>query len=140
MLTRILCDTLLCFHGGVVNLGSWDSAIIKSLSWVALGIIVITLVMGSLPTTASDIAGLFLSSLLFLGIYLVVSLIGWICVGFPVHWVICQYANASFKVYVAVSILVSLILYFIQSQDSVLFALAALSQAMIFRFYVYKKT
>lgn len=123
-----------------MNLGSWDSAIIKSLSWVALGIIVITLVMGSFPTTASDIAGLLLSSLLFLGVYLIVSLVGWLCVGFPVHWVISKYANASFKIYVAVSILVSLILYFVQNQDSVLFALTALSQAMIFRFYVYKKT
>lgn len=123
-----------------MNLGNWDSAIIKSLSWVALGIIVITLVMASLLTTASDIAGLFVSSLLFLGVYLLVSLVGWLCVGFPVHWVICKYANASFKIYMVVSILVSLTLYFVQSQDSVLFALTALSQAMIFRFYVYKKT
>ena len=123
-----------------MNLGSWDSAIIKSLSWVALGIIVITLVMGSLPTTASDITGLFVSSLLFLSVYLLVSLVGWLCVGFPVHWVICKYANASFKISMVVSIIVSLTLYFVQSQDSVLFALTSLSQAMIFRFYVYKKT
>lgn len=123
-----------------MNLGNWDSAIIKSLSWVALGIIVLTVLMDSIPKTASDIAGLFVSILLFFCVYLIISIVGWLCIGFPVHWIICKYANASFKLYVAVSFFVSLILYLGQNQDSVLFAFTAFFQAMIFRFYAYRKT
>lgn len=97
----------------MVNLGSWDSVIIKSLLWVVLGIIVIILVMGLFFIIVSDIVGLFLLSLFFLGVYLIVLLVGWLCVGFFVYWVIFKYVNVFFKIYVVVSILVSLILYFV---------------------------
>ena len=122
-----------------MDLGHWDRAIIKSLSWVALGIISVTLVSGSIPTTANDLSGLIVSFLLFIGVYLLISIVGWLFIGFPTHWLICKFTDASYKFYFAVSIFVGLILYSLNNQDSMLFAITAFSQAMIFRFYVYKK-
>ncbi|AEE23226.1 hypothetical protein Glaag_2281 [Glaciecola sp. 4H-3-7+YE-5] len=122
-----------------MDLGHWDRAIIKSLSWVALGIIFVTLFSGSIPATAKDLSGLIVSLLLFVGVYLLISIIGWLLIGFPTHWLICKFTDASYKFYFSVSIFVGLIIYSLNNQDSLLFALTAFSQAMIFRFYVYKK-
>jgi hypothetical protein len=122
-----------------VNLGHWDKAIIKSLTWVGFGLLVMAL-FSTIPTTVTDSYSLAVSFLMFFGVYLLVSIVGWLIVGFPTHWLICKFTNASYFYYIAVAILIALILYALISQDSILFSLTAFSQAVVFRFYVYRKT
>ena len=123
-----------------MNLGNWDTAIIKSLSLVAFGLIAFSFIPGQLPTTAADLSGLFLTFALFLGVYLLISIIGWLFVGFPTHWLICKYSNSSYGFYIVAALAVGSLLFLLNNQDSMLFSITVFFQVIVFRYYVYKKT
>jgi hypothetical protein len=123
-----------------VNLGNWDGAIIKSLSLVALGLMAVSFIPGQLPTTANDFSGLLVTFALFLGVYLLISVIGWLIIGFPTHWLICKYTNSSFVFYIVAALLVGCLLFLLTNHDSMLFGITVFLQVIIFRYFVYKKT
>jgi hypothetical protein len=121
-----------------VNLGSWDTAVIKSLLSVALGVVLFTIFSNSVPTTANDFYGVIVSILLFLGVYFVISIIGWLLIGFPIHWLITKYTKGSYIFYILLP-LVFVILDLLLS-GALLFSLVAFFQALTFRYWVHKKT
>jgi len=120
-----------------VNLGDWDTAIIKSISFVALGVAVCTMLSGSLPTTVNDFYGVIVSFLMFFGIYLVISIIGWLLIGFPIHWLISKYTkNGPYLFYILLPL--CFVLLDLLFNGSLLFSLVAFFQALTFRYWVYK--
>jgi hypothetical protein len=121
-----------------VNLGNWDVAVIKSLFSVALGVLLFSLFSSSVPTTANEFYGLVVSILMFLGVYFVISIIGWVLIGFPTHWLITKYTKGSYIFYILLP-LVFVMLDLLLS-GSLLFSLVAFFQALTFRYWVHKKT
>ncbi|WP_214000471.1 hypothetical protein [Arsukibacterium sp.] len=72
-----------------MNLGEWDSAVFKSVSIPAILVLLYAVYETGLPLDLDSIAGLGTFAMLFIGVYLAISLVGWLIIGFPVHWLIC---------------------------------------------------
>lgn len=81
-----------------MNLGEWDSALFKSLFISSLLIPVIYL-FGTNETEVSDIFGFFVSFLLYFGVFLLISLLGWLLIGLPTHWLICRFTSKAYFYY-----------------------------------------
>lgn len=120
-----------------MSLGRWDDAILKSLLFVGIGIAVSALFTGLAPSSVNDLLGLVVTFLLYVGVYLFISIVGWLVIGFPLHFLISKYTNRSYLYYAAIPM--AFVLPSLFYKGSLLFGLAALFQALIFRFYVYKK-
>lgn len=118
--------------------GSWDSAVIKSICYVGIGIPIWFLFNGLSLSALNDILGLAVSFLLYIGVYLLISIIGWLVVGFPVHWFAKKYTNGSYTLYVALPLVVIVSGLFYDTPQ--ILGWAALFQAVLFRYYLYKKT
>ena len=118
--------------------GEWDSAVIKSIFYVGFGIAIWSLFTGLAPSSLSDIWGLAVTFLLYIGVYLLISIVGWLIVGFPVHWLAQKYTNGSYIYYVVLPLIVVLISLF--NSGPILLGVAALFQAILFRYYLYNKT
>ncbi len=120
-----------------LGLGGWDDAILKSLLYVGLGIAIYALFNSFTSSSENDTLGFVVTLLLYIGVYLLISIVGWLVIGFPLHFVISKYTNGSYLYYAALpSVFVIPCLFY---KGSLLFGLAALFQALIFRFFVYKK-
>lgn len=119
-----------------MGLGGWDDAILKSLLYVGLGIAIYALI-NSFTSSENDILGFVVTLLLYIGVYLLISIAGWLVIGFPLHFVISKYTNGSYLYYAALPIVFVIPCLFYKG--SLLLGLAALFQALIFRFFVYKK-
>lgn len=104
---------------------------------MGIGIAVWALFFGLAPLSINDLLGLIVTLLLYVGVYLLVSIAGWLVIGFPLHFLICKYTNRSYLYYAALPI--AFVLPPLFYKGSLLHGLAALFQALIFRFYVYKK-
>ena len=94
-----------------MTLGKWDSAIIKSIYLTAFLVLVYAAFEIGIPERLSDLAGFGIFTLLFVCVYLVFSIAGWLIVGFPAHWLICKYSSGSYFLYVGVVLLFTLAVY-----------------------------
>ena len=115
-----------------MHLGNWDTAIIKSLFSVALGVVFFTIFSNSLPTTANDFYGLVISILMFFGVYLLISIIGWLLIGLPIHWLITKYTKGSYILYILLPL--AFVILGLLLNGSLLFSLVAFFQALTFRY------
>ncbi|MDP2635133.1 MULTISPECIES: hypothetical protein [unclassified Pseudoalteromonas] len=120
-----------------MSLGRWDDAILKSLLYVGIGIAVWALFANLAPLSINGLFGLVVTLLLYAGVYLLISIAGWLIIGFPLHFLISKYTNRSYLYYAALPM--AFVLPPLYYKGSLLLGLAALFQALIFRFYVYKK-
>ncbi|HEA15278.1 MAG TPA: hypothetical protein ENH88_02250, partial [Pseudoalteromonas prydzensis] len=93
--------------------------------------------INSFTSSENDILGFVVTLLLYIGVYLLISIAGWLVIGFPLHFVISKYTNGSYLYYAALPIVFVIPCLFYKG--SLLLGLAALFQALIFRFFVYKK-
>ncbi len=117
---------------------NWDSAVIKSIGYVGIGIAVWSLFNGLAPSSLNDVFGLVVTFLLYIGVYVLISIIGWLVVGFPVHWFAKNYTNGSYVFYIAIPLIV--VFGGLFNNTPQILGVAALFQAFLFRYYLYKKT
>lgn len=120
-----------------MSLGEWDSAVLKSATYVGLGIAFSALFTDYFHAAVNDFFDLIIFLFLYTSFYLLLSVIGWLVVGFPVHWLASKYTNGSYFYYIALPLI--FVLFCLLKSYSLLFGLAALLQAIVFRFYVYPK-
>ncbi|WP_231620579.1 hypothetical protein [Pseudoalteromonas sp. NSLLW24] len=59
-----------------MNSSNWDNAVIKSIGYVGIGIPVWFLFNGLAPSSLGDISGLAVTFLLYIGVYLLISIVG----------------------------------------------------------------
>lgn len=123
-----------------MNLGEWDSAVFKSVSIPAILVLLYAVYETGLPLDLDSIAGLGTFAMLFIGVYLAISLVGWLIIGFPVHWLICKYSSGSYFMYVAAAILFSGLLFLVFGvvEVAAIYRFFALVQAVLFKYYAYK--
>ena len=124
--------------GPVVSSSNWDSAVIKSIGYVGIGIAVWFLFNGLVPSSLDDIYGLAVTFLLYISVYLIISIVGWLVVGFPVHWFVKKYTNGSYAFYIAIPLIV--VVGGLFNNTPQILGSAALFQAFLFRYYLNKKT
>jgi hypothetical protein len=124
-----------------MNMGKWDMAIFKSVFWPAFLILVYAVYEIGIPEDLDSLAGLGMFSLLFLGVYLVFSIIGWLLFGLPIHWLICRYGSGSYFLYIGAAILFTLGVYCLAgvAEAAFIYGFVALIQALIFKYYVHKQ-
>lgn len=121
-----------------LNLGNWDGALFKSLFTSSLLIPIAYLADLSLLNSLelSELAGLLVSFLLYIGVFILISLIGWLFIGFPIHWLVCKFSRANYFYYGFVPASFMCVSYF--TDGSLLFGSIALTQALLFRYFVFK--
>ena len=73
-----------------MNLGRWDSAVFKSVSIPAILVLLYAVYETDLPLDVDGLSGFGMLIALFIGVYLLFSLGGWLFIGFPSHWLICK--------------------------------------------------
>ena len=120
-------------------MGNWDNALIKSIVFVGLGSMLYLVVKAFVDNYESHE---FMLILVLYGTgYLFVSFVGWALIGLPTHYVISKYTNAAYLYYISVVVVLILIYWFFANKDAAFFwGLFAATQALTFRYYVYKKT
>ena len=118
-----------------MNLGEWDSALFKSLFTSSLLIPVVYL-FGTSEIQGPDLFGFFVSFLLYFGIFVLISLLGWLLIGFPTHWLICRFTSKAYFYYTVIPGLFLGISYF--SKGPWFLGGIALAQALLFRYFVFK--
>ena len=124
-----------------MNLGKWHSAIIKSISLTAFFVLVYATYEIGLPVSLDALAGFGMFALLFIGVYLLFSVFGWLLVGFPAHWLICKYSSGSYFFYIVAALLFTVAVYFFAgvSEAAFIYGFFALIQALLFKYYAYSQ-
>ncbi|WP_417706564.1 hypothetical protein [Rheinheimera aquimaris] len=124
-----------------MNLGRWDSAVFKSVCLPAILVLLYAVYETGFPLDLDGIAGLGTFAMLFIGVYLSISLVGWLVIGFPVHWLICKYSSGSYFLYVAAAVLFSCLLFLVFGvvEVAAIYGFFALIQAVLFKYYAYKQ-
>jgi len=120
------------------NLGNWDSALFKSLFTSSLLIpfayLAYSFQLNNL--NLSELAGWLVSFLLYIGVFILISLIGWIFIGFPIHSLLCRLRRTNYFYYGFLPASYICISYF--TDGPWLFGFIALTQALLFRYFVFK--
>lgn len=121
-----------------LNLGNWDSALFKSLftSSLLIPIAILTDLSQLNSFELSELAGLLVSFLLYIGVFLLISLIGWLFIGFPIHWLVCKFSSTNYFYYGFVPAFFICVSYF--TDGPWLLGFIALTQALLFRYFVFK--
>lgn len=124
-----------------MNLGRWDSAVFKAVSIPAILVLLYVVYETGFSLDLDAIAGLGTFAMLFIGVYLVISLLGWLIIGFPVHWLICKYSSGSYFMYVTAAVLFSGLLFAVFGvvELAAIYGFFALVQAVLFKYYAYKQ-
>jgi hypothetical protein len=124
-----------------MNLGKWDSAILKSVFLSASLVLMYPIYEIGFPLDLDSLAGSGMFTLLFVSTYLVFSIAGWLLFGFPIHWLICRYSSGSYYLYLSAALLFTLAVYWFAdvAEATIIYGLSALLQAMLFRYYAYKQ-
>lgn len=80
--------------------GNWDSAAVKSVFYTGLLLLLgmATLMVSDLPSPM-EMVGLFTGFALLSAFYLTFSLIGWLVIGLPVHWLCSRYTQGHLVYY-----------------------------------------
>jgi len=73
-------------------------------------------------------------------VYLIVSILGWIIIGVPVHLLVCKYFSSQLYQYLIPILAISILLNFITDSELAIFlGFSATIQAILFWLFVYKK-
>ncbi|TMO86320.1 hypothetical protein CWC12_14255 [Pseudoalteromonas ruthenica] len=84
---------------------------------------------------ASEIPGVIVTFLLYIAVFLLVSIIGWLLVGFPVHWLACKFGCTNYFFYMAIP--VTFLLVSSMTNGPWVLGLISSIQAFIFRYVVF---
>lgn len=123
-----------------MNIGSWDTAIVKA---VLIGYIPILwpLLFGlevdfffSLPAAIFVILGLMMS----FPIYLWLAAIFWLLVGLPVHRIAVRYFNGNWLIYCCVPLLIVIVSFFLWNPLNGIVIASITLQLLIFRYGVFR--
>ena len=115
---------------------SYESAIFKSVLWVGLPYLIVQFMAGLFSGSLKMFMVYLLGGLFIFFPYLIVSMIGWVTLGFPVHWLICKYAKPELWLYLTGVAAGSGLIYLAFGHYlAVPFAVVAGLQASIFWFY-----
>ena len=125
----------LCFSGEQVYLGDWDKAIVRSLLTSSLLLPAIFLI-GADNLQSSEIPGLIATFSLYIGVFLLVSIAGWLIIGFPVHWLACKYKKTNYLFYMVLPVTFSLVSG--TTNGPWILGVIASVQTLIFRYVVFK--
>ena len=122
-----------------MKLGRWDSAVFRSVCLPAILVMLYAVYEMGFPSDLDSLAGLGMSAMWFVGVYLSLSLVGWLLIGFPVHWLICKFSSGSYFLYVAAAVLFSGLLFLIFGviEVAAIYGFFALVQAVLFKYYAY---
>ncbi|RUO34856.1 hypothetical protein [Aliidiomarina soli] len=122
-----------------MDLGNWDSAVVKAVFITSLIAPVYFFFAAGSPSTFDQFTGYLMVVFFFYCVYLMQSVMGWAFVGFPVHWLITKYGNGRPYWYVvAVALLTVLMMIVLAHPVALIYGAAALIQAVLFRYYAYK--
>lgn len=122
-----------------MKLGQWDNAILKALFWVSLPGPLYFLVGIGLPNTAEELATLGGLLLVYYSIYGFISLVGWMVIGMPVHWLVCRYDGGKIGWYVlAIALVAAVVGITAGFYVGCFMAIVALLQLGVFRYFVYR--
>ncbi|EHR39380.1 hypothetical protein [Alishewanella jeotgali] len=124
-----------------MNLGRWDSAVFKSVFLTAFFVLLYAIYEMGFPNDFDSLSGLSMFAILFMGVYLLFSLVGWLLIGFPVHWLICKYSRGSYFWYVTAAVLFFCLLFLVFGviEVAAIYGFFALIQAVFFKYYAYKQ-
>ncbi|AHI33498.1 hypothetical protein SAMN04487868_1425 [Marinobacter salarius] len=121
-----------------MNLGNWDGGVLKAVLVASLIVPIYAVVEMGIPNSVDGLAGLGMFFLLFYSVYLLISIAGWVLVGFPAHWLICRFGGGRLVWYVIAVTMFTLAIYALaQFEAAIVFGLAALFQALLFKYYAY---
>lgn len=117
-----------------MNLGNWDSAIVKSL-FISSIFLPLVFILNSGEKQTSDLLGLFVTLLLYIGIFLLFSILGWLLIGFPTHYLICKFTNKSYLFYATFPLVFFCVSFY--TNGPWVLGVIALIQALLFRRFVF---
>ncbi|BFN13952.1 hypothetical protein MspRI1_19630 [Marinobacter sp. RI1] len=124
-----------------MELGCWDKAMLKSIGWVGAAFFVYGALTLDAFSSLNSAYGFLAFAGIFSAVYILLSVLGWLAVGLPSHWVICKYTSGGYRYYVVVAILFFAgVLIFSNLQAAAFWGLVALVQALVFRFYLTGKS
>ncbi len=122
-----------------MGLGRWAEAIIIAVFWVSLPGALLFCVGVGFPNTADKVAQLGGLLLVYYAIYGFLSLVGWMVIGMPVHWLICKYGEGKNAWYVLAIVLFTIAACgFAGFGVGGILGTAALLQWSLFRYFVYR--
>lgn len=122
-----------------MNLGHWDTAIVRSVFLVSVILPVYALFDMGMLGIWQEFRAVIMLGLLYYCIYLLLSALGWLLIGFPAHWLICRFGGGKLAWYVLIAVVFAAVMYvYFEFAGAATFGLAALLQALLFRYYAYK--
>ena len=121
-----------------MNVSNWIKSILLS---VTSGYVVLLLCFFGLQIVDGYIFNVS-EQALFIGIlsiaYWVISAVGWILLGIPIHFLLCKYTPAKWRYYLYACSVIILLLWVFSSLFFALFwGTPVLFQAMVFRYFVF---
>ncbi|GAB2881016.1 hypothetical protein ACCI51_18645 [Microbulbifer echini] len=120
-------------------MGNWDGAIIRSVGWVLLFVVAYSFYEIGIPILTYPPQDFIAIFGLFATVYLAISVVGWLVIGLPFHWAVCNWSQPKFIYYLLAGVSVSLVVSVVGSIEAgIIFGLAATAQAIVFRYYVFK--
>ncbi len=118
--------------------GRWAQAMTKSILWVAAYVLAYTLYELHVPSGKINPVSTIQVALLFIAVYILLSLVGWLVIGLPVHFLLCAFGCKYFYLYPLFALAAALgLLGFMDGEGAALLGVAAILQATIFRYYVF---
>lgn len=122
------------------QLGRWVSASLVSIAGVCLYIVALTYYEIGIPISAENMKSYATVFGIFLAGYIVFSLLGWLLIGLPVHWLLCKLKHPYFFIYPAISIIIfSMSTVLLTLESAAIFGIAATLQATLFRLFVFHR-
>lgn len=113
---------------------------VNSILWCFLLIIVYLVFELNFSLLLQKPLGAILTLLIASLYFFVISFIGWLIIGFPWHWFLSKYTSGSYFLYAFPALMTILVeLVFRKFESALFFGSFALIQALIFRYYVFKK-
>ncbi|QPB84941.1 hypothetical protein CWC22_018905 [Pseudoalteromonas rubra] len=124
-------------QGACVLKGNWDRAAVKSVFYTGLLLLlgIAALMFGDFPGPIETVR-LFTTIALLSAFYLAFSVIGWLTIGLPVHWLCGRYTNGHLVFYATLPAI--LLILSLTYNGPWLLPSCALLQACLFRYYLHR--
>lgn len=129
-----------------MNLGNWNRALLRSIFQSAALLIIFAYVLktdlfssvGDIEFPVPAVFLVIIQFVFYVSVFLLCSIVGWMLVGFPIHWLVSRYTNRSYFYYALMPAVFLFVSFF--SSGPWLLGIVALAQALIFRFYVFQSS
>ena len=126
-----------------MKIGNWDTAIVKAvfIGFIPIPILIFATGWEFSAFSSIEIIGAILSLLLSFSIYLIITLVVWVSIGFPIHRLSVKYFQANWLIYIFSPLVLAGFAYlFWGSMAAFLIAIFGVLQASVFRGYLYRAT